>query len=96
MPLPLEKIITNVVEITDKAMTYERTLISQLSPPLLSEFGLPMALQWLTEQMQQQDLSVLLQVRAQIPTIPEDQALLLFQVVMGLYNSKSDNCQWNH
>ena len=59
----LAKIITEVEEVTDKALTYTRTLISQLSPPVLSEFGLPMALQWLTEQMQQHNLSVSLQVK---------------------------------
>ena len=63
MQPPLAKIIADVEEVTDKALTYTRTLISQLSPPVLSEFGLPMALQWLTEQMQQHDLSVSLQVK---------------------------------
>jgi len=62
MQPPVAKIITEVDEVTGKALTYTRTLISQLSPPVLAEFGLPMALQWLTEQLQQQDLSVSLQV----------------------------------
>ena len=84
MPPPLAKIITDVEEVTNKAIVYTRTLISQLSPPALSASGLPMALQWLTEQMQQHDLSVSLQVKTKIPTIPEDQALLLFQSVREL------------
>ena len=65
-------------------MTYTRTLISQLSPPALSELGLPMALQWLTEQMPERDLSVSLHVKTQIPTIPEDHARLLFQSIREL------------
>ena len=84
LPLSLAKIITDVEEVTNKAIVYTRSLISQLSPPALSESGLPMALQWLTEQMQQHDLSVSLQVKTKIPTIPEDQALLLFQSVREL------------
>ena len=47
-----------------------------------------MALQWLTEQMQQHDLSISLQVKTRIPTIAEDQALLLFQSIRELlFNS---------
>jgi signal transduction histidine kinase len=49
------------------------------SPPPLSDSGLPMALQWLAEQMQQHNLLVSCQVKTEIPKIPEDQALLLFQ-----------------
>ena len=84
MQPPLEKIITEVEEVTSKAITYTRTLISELSPPVLSEFGLPMALQWLTEQLQERGLSVSLHIKTKIPTIPEDQALLLFQSIREL------------
>jgi PAS domain S-box-containing protein len=81
---PVKKIIDEVKKATDKALAYTRTLISQLSPPVLHEFGLPMALQWLKEQMQQQDLSVVLQVKTTIPTLAEDHALLLFQSIREL------------
>ncbi len=85
MHAPLAKIITEVEELTDKAITYTRTLMSQLSPPDLSESGLPTALQWLSEQMQLHDLSVSVQVKREITsTIPEEQALLLFQSIREL------------
>lgn len=84
MPPPLLKIITDVDGFTDKALTYTRTLISQLSPPALAVSGLPVALQWLTDQMQQHNLAVSIQVKTPIPTIPEDQALLLFQSIREL------------
>ncbi|MDK2744099.1 MAG: PAS domain S-box protein [Nitrospira sp. BO4] len=84
MPPPLAKIITDVDGFTDKALTYTRTLISQLSPPALAVSGLPVALQWLTDQMQQHNLAVSIQVKTPIPTIPEDQALLLFQSIREL------------
>jgi signal transduction histidine kinase len=38
-----------------------------------------MALQWLAEQMQQHNLFVSCQVKTEMPRIPENQALLLFQ-----------------
>jgi len=75
----LAKIITEVEEVINRTMTYTRSMMSQLSPPNFSESGLPMGLQWLSEQMQLHDLSVSCQVKTEIPTIPEDQALLLFQ-----------------
>lgn len=81
---PVAKIIADVQAATGKALTYTRTLISQLSPPVLHEFGLPMALNWLTEHMKQQDLSVSLEINTKIPTLPEDHALLLFQSIREL------------
>lgn len=80
----LANIITDVDEATHQAIVYTRTLISQLSPSVLSESGLPKALEWLTEHMQQHDLSVSLQVKTQMPTIPKEQALLLFQSIREL------------
>jgi signal transduction histidine kinase len=79
MQASLAKMITEVEEVTTKAMTYTRTLMSQLSPPALSGSGLPMALQWLAEQMRNHNLLVSFQIKTEIPTIPENQALLLFQ-----------------
>jgi signal transduction histidine kinase len=84
MQPPLAKIITDADEIISKALTYTRTLISQLSPPAISEFGLPMALQWLTEQMPERGLSVSLDVKTQIPLMPEDHARRLFQSIREL------------
>lgn len=84
MQAPLANLLADVDEATNKAMVYTRTLISELSPPALFESGLPMALQWLTEQMRQHELSVSLEVKAQMPTIPKDQALLLFQSIREL------------
>jgi len=79
----LEKILITLRELTEKSITYTRTLITQLSPPLLREFGLGMALQGLADQMQERNLNVVVQ-STQIPPLPEDQALLLFQSVREL------------
>ncbi|HEY6261897.1 MAG TPA: PAS domain S-box protein [Nitrospiraceae bacterium] len=87
MEPPLANMITEMQTALDKALRYTRTLVSQLSPPVLSEFGLPTALQWLTEHMQQQALSVLLYVKGKIPPLPEDHALLVFQAVRELLHN---------
>lgn len=85
-PLPpsVTKLVDEMHVVTGKALTYTRTLISQLAPPVLQEFGLPMALQWLTEQMQEQALTVSLHVKTKRLTLPEDHALLVFQSIREL------------
>ena len=84
MAASLARILDEVQTTTDKALTYTRTLVSQLSPPVLQEFGLTMALPWLVQQMLERDLVVALQLKTSIPPIPEDQALLLFQSIREL------------
>lgn len=79
----LAKIFAELQAVTDKSITYTRTLVTQLSPPVLHEFGLSMALQWLADQMQERNLNVVFQ-STQLPPLPEDQALLLFQSVREL------------
>jgi PAS domain S-box-containing protein len=80
----LQKFFDEVLGVTDKALSYTRTLVSQLSPPVLHEFGLSMALQWLAEQMHQRELLVTLECKRELPWLPEDQSLLLFQSVREL------------
>lgn len=72
-------------EAVNEALTYTRTLVAQLSPPVLHEFGLPAALHWLSQQMVRQELSVAVTqlVPDEVP-LPEDQAMLLFQSVREL------------
>ncbi len=85
---PMEASLAHLLEelqsTTDKALAYTRSLVAQLSPPVLQEFGLAMALPWLAQQMLERDLVVSLQVKTPIPPIPEDQALLLFQSIREL------------
>ena len=71
--------------VVNEALIYTRTLVTQLSPPVLHEFGLPVALRWLADQMIRQELSVEVQqlVPDRVP-LPEDQAVLLFQSVREL------------
>jgi signal transduction histidine kinase/ActR/RegA family two-component response regulator len=84
-PQTVQAELAQTESIVNEALIYTRTLIAQLSPPVLHEFGLPVALRWLAEQMIRQELSV--EVRQLVPdrvSLPEDQAVLLFQSVREL------------
>ncbi len=79
------EMVAEAEKVVNEALTYTRTLVTQLSPPVLHEFGLPVALKWLSQQMVRQELSV--EVRQSVPdhlAVPEDQAVLLFQSVREL------------
>ena len=66
------------------SLSYTRSLVAQLAPPVLREFGLVMALTWLADQMKQHGLTVLLQPGVLSVDLREDRAILLFQSVREL------------
>jgi PAS domain S-box-containing protein len=68
-----------------EALTYTRTLVADLSPPVLHDFGLPSALGWLGQQMERHQLKVAVRVAPDVHArLPTDQALLVFQSVREL------------
>jgi PAS domain S-box-containing protein len=68
-----------------EALTYTRTLVADLSPPVLHDFGLPTALGWLGQQMERHQLKVAVRVAPDVhPKLPTDRALLVFQSVREL------------
>jgi CheY-like chemotaxis protein len=71
--------LTEAQQVIDQALTYTRTLMAQLSPPMQNRFGLLMALRWLADQMRLQGLTVSLEVECDTLTLTEDQATLLYQ-----------------
>jgi PAS domain S-box-containing protein len=75
----LSDVLDEVDEMLDQSLTYTRTLVSQLSPPVLHEFGLAAALKWLGEQMPRQGLMVSSTIDAESLNVTENQAVLLFQ-----------------
>jgi signal transduction histidine kinase len=85
---PMERdageLILQTQEVLKQALTYTRTLVADLSPPVLREFGLPAALQWLAEHMGPHGLSVTVEIAKDCPILPEDEAVLLFQSVREL------------
>ena len=82
---PCAKLIDDTDGILSDALTYTRTLVAELNPPVLRLAGLPAALRWLSEYMKKREMVVTVTVPdgADI-NVPEDQALLLFQSVREL------------
>lgn len=77
-------IITESDEILSQALTYTRTLVGELAPPLLKELGLAAGIKWLGEQMRQHQLIVDIDVPSELLELNEVQGVLLFQSVREL------------
>jgi PAS domain S-box-containing protein len=70
--------------ILQDAIAYTRSLVAQLTPPILREFGLVMALTWLANQMKQHGLAVSLKLGVAAIEVKEEHAILIFQSVREL------------
>jgi PAS domain S-box-containing protein len=75
-------LVKQVDDVLTEALTYSRTLVAELCPPVLREFGLGPALKWLGDHMSQRQLRVTVDI-VQVP-VPEEQAVLIFQSVREL------------
>jgi CheY-like chemotaxis protein len=78
------ELIKQVDDVLTEALTYSRTLVAELCPPVLQEFGLVAALKWLGEHMTQRQLRVSIDARQDYLPVPEEQAVLIFQSVREL------------
>jgi len=68
-----------------EALAYTRTLVAELSPPVLREHGLAAGLRWLAEYMERFELTVSVTAPDEPgPSLPEDRVMLLFQSVREL------------
>ncbi len=85
LPPKASQIVKETEEVLDKALEYSRTLMTELSPPVLQEHGLPAGLVWLGEQMQHHGLTVTVNVgTVAYSSLRDDCAVLLFQSVREL------------
>ena len=88
--VPAEK-ATALLKDADQALTqaldYTRSLVSELAPPTPDEFELLQSLEWLASQMRQHGLTVEIQPAAEALSLPEAQAILLFQSVRELLSN---------
>ncbi len=83
-------LISQTTDVLDESLKYTRTLVADLSPPVLHDFGLPTALKWLGDHMQRHDLSVVVDWSGHEDLqIPENQTVLLFQSVRELLMNAS-------
>jgi PAS domain S-box-containing protein len=81
----LGKIIKETDEVLSDALTYTRTLVSELNPPILREHGLAAGLKWLGDHMKRYELDVKVSLEAVDPLeLPDAEAVLLFQSVREL------------
>lgn len=86
-----EAILKKVDDILSDALTYSRTLVAELSPPVLRDHGLAASLKWLAEYMtkkHEQTVTVVVPEDEGLD-LPEDQRLLLFQSVRELLINSS-------
>ncbi|WP_454061699.1 PAS domain S-box protein [Candidatus Nitrospira salsa] len=76
--------LKDIDDILAESLTYTRTLIAELSPTILYEFGLVAALRWLGEQMVRHGLHVQVLDNDYTIQLPEDKAVLVYQSVREL------------
>ena len=75
--------LTSLLMEADRAiidsLNYTRSLVAELAPPALQEFGLLEGFGWLAEQMQNHGLTVTVNKNIQHVVLDDDQAVLVFQ-----------------
>jgi signal transduction histidine kinase len=77
--------IRKIKELLAECLNAARSLTAELSPPLLQEEGLVTALEWLARWMgERHGLNVALEADADLPALPEDMHVLLFESVREL------------
>jgi signal transduction histidine kinase len=79
-----DRFIRETDDLLHKSLGYVRTLMAELYPPHLHKLGLPAALRWLAEQMPNHGLTVDLSIECDSLSLPDDQAILLYQSVREL------------
>ncbi len=81
----LVMLIDEINDIFSKSLSYTRTLMSELSPPVLQDLGFLAALKWMSEQLSTQlSITVDIQLPPEPVIVSEDQALFLYRAVREL------------
>jgi len=83
-PDPACAVLNEADQLIDQSLTYTRTVVAELMPPTLRQFGLAAGLHWLGERMLKQGLNVHVDAPAVTPPLSEDQTTLLYQGVREL------------
>jgi signal transduction histidine kinase/CheY-like chemotaxis protein len=92
-PEKRDALIAETDEVLSDALAYTRTLVVELSPPILYEFGLSAALTWLGERMQRHGLAVTVHGETKPPKLSDDQAVPLFQSIRELLMNAAKHAQ---
>ena len=80
----VDRVWEELVGVFSESIAYTRTLMAELSPPVLHESGLPSALHWLGQNMRRYGLTVEVLADCDRLAMPDDQAVLLFQSMREL------------
>lgn len=81
----VEQMIHETEEVFAEALQYTRSLVAELSPPVLRDHGLGAGLRWLGQHMEKYGMNVTVTVpEDQELKLPEDQVMLLFQSMREL------------
>lgn len=84
------KVIKETDDVLSDALSYTRTLVAELSPPVLRDHGLVAGLKWLADYMQRHEIAVTVTASEQDDArLPDEQAVLLFQSVRELLINSS-------
>ncbi len=92
---PVMDILQQTDDVLSEAMSYTRSLVAELSPPVLREHGLVAGLKWLAEWMQRHELRVTVESEHETIVLPEAQAVLLFQSVRELLINAAKHAKCN-
>lgn len=91
VPLVPTENATALLKDADQAVTqaleYTRSLVNELAPPTPNAFGFLQSVEWLASEMLQRGLTVNVQSAAGALSLPDDQAILLFQSVRELLSN---------
>lgn len=83
-PHPAGALMQEADQLLDQCLTYTRTVVAELMPPTLKQFGLAAGLRWLGERMERQGLAVQVDVPDDMPPLSDDRTTLLYQCVREL------------
>ena len=79
------EVIHQVDDLLSEALQYTKSLVADLSPPVLRDHGLLAGLKWLRDYMKKHNLTVTVNVRDEAELkLPHNQTVLLFQCVREL------------
>lgn len=79
-----EQLLSEADDMLTQSLNYTRSLVAELSPQILYQFGLPAALKWLAGQMNRHGLSVAIHCEMDQLPLAEESAVIVYQSVREL------------
>ncbi len=88
-------LLNEVDQVLTQSITYTRTLMADLAPPALHDFGLLGGLRWLVGQMRHHGLAVSLQTSLEALQLSENEAIPLFESIRELLTNVMKHAKSN-